>query len=176
MMDKIWQEKPADCAERVWRYSGNPIVGRNPFKGVARVFNSGVAEYNGKYAGIFRGDGRNGVPHLYYGESADGINWKFNPEYIKFNSGMSDPVWSYDPRVVKIEDTYYIIWCTDLANQPILGIATTKDFKEYKRYPHGFLPFNRNGVLFPEKINGNFALLSRPSDNGHTPFGDIFLS
>ena len=26
------------------------------------------------------------------------------------------------------------------------------------------------------KINGNFVLLSRPSDSGHTPFGDIFLS
>ena len=39
-----------------------------------------------------------------------------------------------------------------------------------------FLPFNRNAVLFPRKINGNFVMLSRPSDSGHTPFGDIFLS
>jgi beta-1,4-mannooligosaccharide/beta-1,4-mannosyl-N-acetylglucosamine phosphorylase len=31
-------------------------------------------------------------------------------------------------------------------------------------------------VLFPRKINGNFAMLSRPSDTGHTPFGDIFYS
>ena len=38
------------------------------------------------------------------------------------------------------------------------------------------LPFNRNGVLFPRKINGNYYMLSRPSDNGHTPFGDIFVS
>jgi len=30
--------------------------------------------------------------------------------------------------------------------------------------------------LFPEKINGKYAMLSRPSDNGHTPFGDIFIS
>jgi len=38
------------------------------------------------------------------------------------------------------------------------------------------LPFNRNGVLFPQKINGKYAMLSRPSDNGHTPFGDIYIS
>ena len=31
-------------------------------------------------------------------------------------------------------------------------------------------------MLFPEKINGKYAMLSRPSDNGHTPFGDIFIS
>ena len=41
---------------------------------------------------------------------------------------------------------------------------------------YAFLPFNRNGVLFPRTINGNYALLSRPSDSGHTPFGDIYYS
>jgi beta-1,4-mannooligosaccharide/beta-1,4-mannosyl-N-acetylglucosamine phosphorylase len=41
---------------------------------------------------------------------------------------------------------------------------------------NAYLPFNRNGVLFPRKIGGKYMMLSRPSDNGHTPFGDIFLS
>jgi beta-1,4-mannooligosaccharide/beta-1,4-mannosyl-N-acetylglucosamine phosphorylase len=41
---------------------------------------------------------------------------------------------------------------------------------------NAFLPYNRNGVLFPRKIHGKFAMLSRPSDTGHTPFGDIFYS
>ena len=30
--------------------------------------------------------------------------------------------------------------------------------------------------MFPRKINGRYAMLSRPSDNGHTPFGDIYYS
>lgn len=34
----------------------------------------------------------------------------------------------------------------------------------------------RHAVLFPRKINGMYTMLSRPSDSGHTPFGDIFLS
>ncbi|MNE26850.1 Beta-1,4-mannooligosaccharide phosphorylase [compost metagenome] len=38
------------------------------------------------------------------------------------------------------------------------------------------MPYNRNGVLFPRKIGDNYAMLSRPSDTGHTPFGDIFYS
>lgn len=33
---------------------------------------------------------------------------------------------------------------------------------------NAYLPYNRNGVMFPKKINGNFAMLSRPSDTGHT--------
>jgi beta-1,4-mannooligosaccharide/beta-1,4-mannosyl-N-acetylglucosamine phosphorylase len=31
-------------------------------------------------------------------------------------------------------------------------------------------------VLFPRRIGGRYVMLSRPSDNGHTPFGDIYLS
>jgi beta-1,4-mannooligosaccharide/beta-1,4-mannosyl-N-acetylglucosamine phosphorylase len=31
-------------------------------------------------------------------------------------------------------------------------------------------------VLFPRKINGKYAMFNRPSDNGHTPFGDIYYS
>jgi len=31
-------------------------------------------------------------------------------------------------------------------------------------------------VLFPRKINGHYAMLSRPSDTKHTSFGDIFYS
>jgi beta-1,4-mannooligosaccharide/beta-1,4-mannosyl-N-acetylglucosamine phosphorylase len=41
---------------------------------------------------------------------------------------------------------------------------------------NALLPFNRNGVLFPRRVNGRYLLLNRPSDNGHTPFGDIYLS
>ena len=52
----------------------------------------------------------------------------------------------------------------------------TKDFKTFVRLENPFIPFNRNGVLFPRKVNDKFLLLSRPSDSGHTPFGDIFLS
>ena len=35
-----WQEKPAGCTAPVWRYEQNPIIGRNPLPGVARIFNS----------------------------------------------------------------------------------------------------------------------------------------
>ena len=55
-------------------------------------------------------------------------------------------------------------------------MAKTKDFKTFTRIENPFLPFNRNAVLFPRKVNGNFLMLSRPSDSGHTPFGDIFIS
>ena len=106
------------------------------------------------------------------------IHWNFDENKIQFVDEEGKPfmpVYAYDPRLVKVEDTYYIIWCQDFYGAAI-GMAKTKDFETFVRVENPFLPFNRNAVLFPRKINGNFVMLSRPSDSGHTPFGDIFLS
>ena len=84
-------------------------------------------------------------------------------------------VYGYDPRVAKIGDKYYVTWCNGY-HGPTIGIAWTDDFETFHQLENAFIPFNRNGVLFPRKISGKFAMLSRPSDNGHTAFGDIFYS
>lgn len=173
-----WENKPSNCVGPVWRCTKNPIIGRNPIKGVARIFNSAVVPYEGKFIGVFRGETNTGVPHLYLGYSEDGVQWTYEEEKIPFVNENGEPFmprYAYDPRLIKVEDTYYIIWCTDFYGAA-LGMAKTKDFKTFIRIDNPFLPFNRNGVLFPRKINGNFVLLSRPSDSGHTPFGDIFVS
>jgi Predicted glycosylase len=173
-----WQEKPAGCAAPVWRYMENPIIGRNPIPGVARIFNSAVLPYQGAFIGVFRGEQTDGIPYIYLGRSEDAVHWDFDGERIPFqdeNGNPFMPVYAYDPRLVKIEDTYYIMWCQDFFGAAI-GLAKTIDFKTFTRLENPFLPFNRNAVLFPRKINGKFQMLSRPSDSGHTPFGDIFLS
>ena len=108
----------------------------------------------------------------------DGLKWDINHEPIQMKAGntqMIDSDYKYDPRVTWIEDRYWITWCNGY-HGPTIGIAYTYDFKEFFQCENAFLPFNRNGVLFPEKINGKYAMLSRPSDNGHTPFGDIYIS
>lgn len=173
-----WQEKPASCVGPVWRYTENPIINRNPMPGISRIFNSAVVPYNGEFIGVFRGEQIDGVPHLYLGYSKDAIHWTYETEKIKLVNEKGEaymPNYAYDPRLIKVEDTYYIIWCTDFYGAA-LGLAKTTDFKTFTRLENPFLPFNRNGVFFPRKMNGNFMLLSRPSDSGHTPFGDIFLS
>ena len=173
-----WQAKPAGAALPLWRYTENPIIRRNPVPGVARIFNSAVVPYEGAFIGVFRGEQTNGVPFIYLGRSADGVHWQFDPEKIPFVDEKGEPFmppYAYDPRLVKVEDTYYIIWCQDFYGASI-GIAKTTDFKTFTRIENPFVPFNRNAVLFPRKIDGMFTLLSRPSDSGHTPFGDIFLS
>ena len=175
-----WQEKPADykLSSPVWRYSENPVMGRNPTPEIARIFNSAVVPWEDGYIAVLRGEQVNGIPYVYLGHSKDGIHWDVEREKVPFvddNGNPKMPHYAYDPRLVKVDDTYYIIWCTDFYGAAI-GMAKTKDFKTFTRIENPFIPFNRNAVLFPRKVNGKFKLLSRPSDSGHTPFGDIFIS
>jgi beta-1,4-mannooligosaccharide/beta-1,4-mannosyl-N-acetylglucosamine phosphorylase len=173
-----WQDKPQNQIGPVWRYKDNPIIDRNPLPGVARIFNSAVVPYQGEFIGVFRAEQTDGVPQLYLGHSKDGIKWTFEQDKIPFENEKGEPYmprYAYDPRLVKVEDTYYIIWCTDFYGAA-LGLAKTTDFKKFVRLENPFLPFNRNGVFFPRKFHNNFVLLSRPSDSGHTPFGDVYIS
>ena len=174
-----WQDRALGSKAPVWRYDHNPIVKRNPIEGIARIFNSAVVAWNdGTFIGVFRAETVATLPHLRVGRSQDGINWIFEDHQLQMidESGKSwNPYYAYDPRVIKIEDFYYVVWCTE-AHGPAIGVAKTTDFKTFVRIENPFIPFNRNGVLFPRKINGMYKILSRASDNGHTPFGDIFLS
>jgi beta-1,4-mannooligosaccharide/beta-1,4-mannosyl-N-acetylglucosamine phosphorylase len=173
-----WENRPAGSSDAVWRYSANPIIGWNPVGRVARIFNSAAIPYEGAFVGVFRADHRNGRADLHFGRSADGIHWDIDADLIPWQdeSGRPKPnSYGYDPRLVKIEDTYYITWCDDFPGASI-GIGRTQDFRTFVKMENPLMPFNRNGVLFPRRINGQYAMLSRPSDSGHTPFGDIILS
>lgn len=60
------------------------------------------------------------------------------------------PIYAYDPRLVKVEDTYYIIWCQDFYGAAI-GIAKTTDFKTFTRIENPFLPLTVTPYCSPEK-------------------------
>ena len=134
------------------------------------------------FAGVFRVDDTVRTMDIHAGRSRDGINWEIDPEPIVFLPAdarvpeIQEPfVHAYDPRVTWIEDRWYVTWCNGY-HGPTIGIAWTQDFETFHQLDNAFLPFNRNGVLFPRRVGGRYLMLSRPSDSGHTAFGDIYLS
>ena len=173
-----WEERPKGCADVVWRYSANPIIPRDLIPSSNSIFNSAVVPFRRGFAGVFRCDDKCRHMQLHSGRSDDGLHWNIENERIRFvcdDPDLSEWRYGYDPRVCWIEDRYYVTWCNGY-HGPTIGMAYTYDFAAYHQIENAFLPFNRNGVLFPRKINGRYAMLSRPSDNGHTPFGDIYYS
>jgi beta-1,4-mannooligosaccharide/beta-1,4-mannosyl-N-acetylglucosamine phosphorylase len=174
-----WEDKPRASNEVVWRSRRNPIIPRDAIPAANSIFNSAVVPFGNAFAGVFRIDDRRRRQQLHAGFSRDGIRWKIDEEPIQFvnDSVCAGPFeYGYDPRVCWIEDRYYVTWCNGFEGQPTIGIAWTENFRDFHQLDNAFLPFNRNGVLFPRKISGNYAMLNRPSDPGHTPFGDIFYS
>ncbi len=173
-----WEDRPKGCTHPVWRYSGNPIIGRHGTPSSNSIFNSAVVPFGKGFAGVFRVDDNARRMNIHRGMSPDGIRWTLDPEPISFapaSPDLPDPDYKYDPRVIRIGARFYIIWCTGYHGAGI-GAGYTDDFVSFHRMESIFPPYNRNGVLFPRKIGDRYAILHRPSDSGHTPFGDIFYS
>jgi beta-1,4-mannooligosaccharide/beta-1,4-mannosyl-N-acetylglucosamine phosphorylase len=173
-----WEDPAPTWAEPVWRSVRNPVIPRNAIASSNSIFNSAAVPFNGSFAGVFRCDDRRREMRLHAGLSSDGYNWNIDEAPIQWvleNEELEEPEYGYDPRVCWLDDRYWITWCNGF-HGPCIGLGFTFDFKQFVMRENALLPFNRNGVLFPRRINGSYMMLNRPSDNGHTPFGDIFLS
>jgi beta-1,4-mannooligosaccharide/beta-1,4-mannosyl-N-acetylglucosamine phosphorylase len=159
------------------RYEGNPILGPGSIPSAGSIYNSAVVRFGKRYAGVFRVDDDELMQWLHIGWSDDGLHWELEPQPFHLDLGACDIEMrpgGYDPRVTEIEGKYYVVWCAPY-HGPTLALAETQDFRTFRFVCLPVPPYNRNGVLFPRKINGKYCLLHRPSDRGHTPFGDIFL-
>ena len=177
-----WEDRPSGTTDVVWRSSLNPILTRDAVPGANSIFNSAVVPFEEGYAGVFRVDDTTRAMNLHAGRSADGVAWELEREPIAFTPAdgrvaeIQEPFeHAYDPRVTWLEDRFYVTWCNGY-HGPTIGLAHTNDFRTFVQLDNAYLPFNRNGVLFPRRIAGAYAMLSRPSDGGHTAFGDIFYS
>ncbi len=173
-----WQERPRGSQDVLWRYARNPVVPARAIAASTYVHNSAVIPFEGGFAGVFRVDNRSRRMQLHAGRSRDGLDWKLEEQPIRFV--CDDPEigkfsYGYDPRLVRIDGRVYVMWCNGY-HGPTIGLGYTDDFETFHQLENALLPFNRNGVLFPRRILGDYCLLSRPSDNGHTPFGEIYLS
>lgn len=179
-----WQERPAGATGPMWRSSQNPVIRRDLLPRSNSIFNSAVVRYEDAFAGVFRVDDMTRTMNIHAGRSADGLTWDIDEQPIDFRPADARVaeiqerfVHAYDPRVTWLEDRYYVSWCNSYnGHGPTIGLAWTTDFGQFTQLDNAFLPFNRNGVLFPRQVDGAYAMLSRPSDDGHTPFGDIYYS
>ncbi len=177
-----WEDRAAGNNDLIWRSSRNPIISRDLIPRSNSIFNSAVVPYGDRFAGVFRVDDISRIMNVHAGHSVDGLTWDIDHDPIAFVAAdervpeiQESFEFAYDPRVTWLEDRYYVTWCNGY-HGPTIGIAYTTDFEVFTQLDNVFLPFNRNGVLFPRKVNGSYVLLSRPSDDGHTPFGDMYLS
>ena len=131
------------------------------------VYNAGATIFNGKVLLLLRVEDSEIHCRFHTAISDNGIDFEVNPKPINYPYREFETMYGshrYDPRITCINGEYYI--CHAIHNKfgATFGIAKTTDFVNFEPIGNTSLPFNRNAVLFPEKINGLYARFERPQD------------
>ncbi len=153
------------------RITKNPILTRKDIPDihpnvvdVSSVFNPGAIKYNGKYILLLRVQNRE--TFIMQAESDNGIDFKVENKIVDFKGieKIKEKIYHiYDARITKLEDNYYVMFAMDMDAGCSLGLAKTKSFTEYEFLGIVSDGDIRNGVLFPEKINGKYVRFDRPN-------------
>ena len=159
------------------RHERNPILtaAQWPYP-VNSVFNPGAALLpDGTTLLLCRVEDRRGHSHLCAARSANGIDgWKIDPQPTL----MPDPehfpeeLWGIeDPRITFVPELkkYAIVYTAYTRDGPGVSLAFTEDFHHFERYGLIMQPEDKDAVLLPHRIDGNWALIHRPvtSPGGH---------
>jgi len=166
------------------RNEQNPLL--SPTKNwweVNAVFNAGAAVFQGKIILLYRAIGGDNLSRFGLAESIDGVNFERSEDPV-FEADLTNQYERLgvdDPRITQIDDTYYITYTAPSVYEA--AAYRTGKFAPSLHHPapwrvrpslvttHNFKDFGRKGILldidtkdvtlFPEKINGRFALLHR---------------
>lgn len=74
-----------------------------------------------------------------------------------------------DARVTKLGDRFYITYATVSPRGVSAALASTTDFIGFTRHGVVFPPENKDMVLFPELIQGDYVALHRPANSTFSP-------
>ncbi len=156
------------------RYKNNPIITRKDIPeiplhlvDVSSVFNPGAVKFNDQFLMILRVQNRGRETFLLTAKSSDGIHFTISDQIIDFKGiekVLGKIYHCYDPRITRIDKVYYIMFAIDMNDGCRLGLAQTKDFENFEFMGIVSKDDNRNGVLFPEKIDGKYLRLDRPNE------------
>jgi len=161
------------------RFEGNPILSQRdvPYR-TNTVFNGTPARVDGVYWMLFRVEGQQGYSFFALARSEDGLHFEVEPHpcMMPADSGpwhMWESDGIEDPRLTRIEGEFYVLYTAVGPHGPRIALARTEDFHRYERIAMISGPGNKDGVLFPERINGLYARLDRPIGKD---VGSVWLS
>jgi 4-O-beta-D-mannosyl-D-glucose phosphorylase len=174
---------PVVTAEHVpleWRFDLNPKTNPHLLErlGINATLNPGAFLWKGKVCLVVRTEGFDRKSFFAIAESPNGIdNFRFWDEPCDIPA-LGNETNLYDMRVTFHEDGWiYGVFCSESKdpNAPAgdlssavaqAGMVRTKDFLKWERLPNLKTPASqqRNVVLHPEFVEGQYAFYTRPMD------------
>jgi predicted GH43/DUF377 family glycosyl hydrolase len=103
------------------------------------------------------------ISHFRIGRSKDGINFTFDDDAKIMPETKYEAYGIEDPRITFIDGEFYITYSGISCYGINVRLMKTKDFKTFVRLGNIFHSDNKDCVIFPEKINGKYFALHRPS-------------
>lgn len=172
------------------RHPKNPILTRLDIPDVppliddvTSVFNPGAAKFGKKYILMLRVQARSRESRMMVAESANGIDFKIRPEVVEWKGikKVKEKIFHiYDARITFLENAYAIMFAMDMDRGCRLGLARTRDFRDFQFLGITSGEDTRNGVLFPEKVGGRYLRMDRPNtarlEGGPATGNTIWLS
>jgi len=81
-----------------------------------------------------------------------------------------------DPRITRIGDTYWFTYVAVSRHGPATALASTTDFQTFTRHGVIFPIENKDVVLFPEAMDGEYVALHRPVGGTRFTRPEIWLA
>jgi beta-1,2-mannobiose phosphorylase / 1,2-beta-oligomannan phosphorylase len=81
-----------------------------------------------------------------------------------------------DPRITRIGDTYYVTYVAVSRHGAATALASTVDFVSFRRHGIIFPCENKDVLLFPEKIGGEYVAFHRPNPATHFSPPEMWLA
>jgi predicted GH43/DUF377 family glycosyl hydrolase len=160
------------------RHQINPILTRSDIPpippelvDVTSVFNPGAIKDGDTYRLMLRVQSRSRETFLVMAESPDGVNFTVENKIVNFKGieKVTGRIFHiYDARITRIDGRFYIMFAMDMQDGCQLGLGVTDDFNSFEFLGITSNEDIRNGVLFPEKINGKYFRMDRPNKARHS--------
>ncbi len=182
---------------KLLRYSKNPIIALSSnWWETQATFNPAATIYNNETILLYRAIGGDNLSRFGLARSKDGFTFERQDEPA-IEGDIKNPyerLGIEDPRITKIGDTYNIVYTAvsvyeasskknDLPPSPLRpapwrlrpSLITTKDFKRFERKGVLLDLATKDATLFPEKINGKYALLHRIYPQVYLSYSDDLI-
>ena len=162
------------------RHKNNPVLIASDLPDKAYyLLNPGAVKFNNEYLLLVDAFLPEGGIEFWIARSSNGYDFKFDSASVKLPDSIEG--WQedgvYDPRITFMDGEYLIMYgshCNALGTR--LAIVKTKDFINFERVSVCSEINNRNGAIFPEKIDGRYCRLDRPfGGDEHSPC-DMWMS
>lgn len=173
-MSAVREHPPVDYPFGPFRpSSANPVLrpGRHAWEST-NVYNPAAIGVDGRIALIYRAHAEDIVSSLGLAWSDDGVTIEPEPDPVLVPEGAIESRGCEDPRVVRIDGTYYLTYTAWDGHTARLCLATSPDLRTWTRHgpmvpgvntfagihPTPGPEWSKGGVILPQPVDGRYLM------------------